>query len=270
MNYYQNVRFIISDLDQTLLHQDKKISEYSLSILKRCQAQGLLIGFATARSEIAVRELSPNFWPDIIISSGGASARVGEKVLFRCVMPAIRSDEFISIVANSPKVSKITAHVDEGVYWSQEDGGHRPAGYAHHRYVDFRKAFGRDLFCMSIATKDDAWMQETASAFPEFEFLSYTGEHLYRFAQKGADKIAALREIAKALSLQMNEIIAFGDDVNDLGLMEECGRGIAVSNAVDLVKKTADVVLPLSNEEDGPAHFIEENILAKSKPLVNA
>ena len=58
----------------------------------------------------------------------------------------------------------------------------------------------------------------------------------------------------------MHEIAAFGDDHNDIAMLSACGAGIAVGNAIDEVKRAADHIA-LSNEEDGVARWIEENIL---------
>ena len=55
-------------------------------------------------------------------------------------------------------------------------------------------------------------------------------------------------------------IIAFGDDFADIGMLELCGLGVAMGNAIDEVKNKADVVIG-SNDEEGIAAFIEENLL---------
>ena len=57
-----------------------------------------------------------------------------------------------------------------------------------------------------------------------------------------------------------NQII-FGDDANDVEMLQICGTGVAVSNAVMEAKAAADYVTR-SNDEDGVADWIEKNILA--------
>lgn len=62
------------------------------------------------------------------------------------------------------------------------------------------------------------------------------------------------------MNITLNEIVSFGDDINDMEMLQTCGTGVAVSNAVADVKAVADCVT-LSNDEDGVADWIEKNIL---------
>ena len=69
----------------------------------------------------------------------------------------------------------------------------------------------------------------------------------------------AIKFLSKHLNIPLEEIICFGDDFNDIGMLKLCGKGIAVSNAILEVKNIADEVT-LSNNEDGVAKYIEKNL----------
>ena len=58
----------------------------------------------------------------------------------------------------------------------------------------------------------------------------------------GADKGAALARLCSRLDIVAEEVIAFGDNYNDLTMLEWAGRGVAMGNALDRVKETADEV----------------------------
>ena len=66
--------------------------------------------------------------------------------------------------------------------------------------------------------------------------------------------------MAGAEWITLKDIAAFGDDRNDLEMLEMCGKGIAVGNAVPEVLEAADEIT-LTNEEDGVAAWLEEHIL---------
>jgi Cof subfamily protein (haloacid dehalogenase superfamily) len=70
----------------------------------------------------------------------------------------------------------------------------------------------------------------------------------------------ALSMIAADLAINPEEIIAFGDNHNDIGMLRLAGLGVAMGNAHEEVKAAADYVT-LSNAEDGVAVVVEELIL---------
>ena len=55
-------------------------------------------------------------------------------------------------------------------------------------------------------------------------------------------------------------MISFGDDYSDIGMLKLCGKGIAMGNAIEEVKRVASDIT-LTNDEDGVAIYLEKNIL---------
>lgn len=74
---------------------------------------------------------------------------------------------------------------------------------------------------------------------------------------KDTDKAKALERLLKLLSLHRDECIAFGDGFNDISMLRYAGLGVAMSNASDTVKNSADYVAG-SNDEDGIAVLLSE------------
>jgi hydroxymethylpyrimidine pyrophosphatase-like HAD family hydrolase len=77
----------------------------------------------------------------------------------------------------------------------------------------------------------------------------------YRLVQlmsASADKSAALRHVVERWGYSLAQVVAFGDDTNDVGMVEASGLGIAVENAVPEVMAVADHVTR-SNNADGVA-----------------
>lgn len=75
-----------------------------------------------------------------------------------------------------------------------------------------------------------------------------------------ASKTSAIELLCKKFSIQKSEIIAMGDNYNDINMIEFAGLGIAMGNAPEGVKVYADEVT-LSNDEDGVAEAIKKYIL---------
>jgi hydroxymethylpyrimidine pyrophosphatase-like HAD family hydrolase len=89
--------------------------------------------------------------------------------------------------------------------------------------------------------------------------LRYTGEDLYRFADRSAVKWNAVKAVAEHYCIYTGNIAAFGDDINDLEMIRNCGIGVAVENAVDEVKAAARYICD-TNDSDGVAKWLEEHM----------
>lgn len=77
---------------------------------------------------------------------------------------------------------------------------------------------------------------------------------------KGVDKAKALERLLDMLDSSREELMACGDGFNDLTMIRYAGLGVAMANARDEVKESADYVT-CSNDEDGVAAAIERFIL---------
>ena len=74
---------------------------------------------------------------------------------------------------------------------------------------------------------------------------------------RGIDKASSLGRLLKTLSLHKDQCIAFGDGFNDISMLKYAGLGVAMSNASDTVKNSADYVAG-SNDDDGIAVLLSE------------
>jgi Cof subfamily protein (haloacid dehalogenase superfamily) len=102
--------------------------------------------------------------------------------------------------------------------------------------------------------------------FPQLKERLGVELHLYRsndtlieIAPKSVSKLTAIRLLLKK-DESLADVIAFGDNYNDIEMLEKCGYGVAVGNAREEVKAIADDIAP-PNYENGVAHFIKDNLL---------
>jgi Cof subfamily protein (haloacid dehalogenase superfamily) len=80
----------------------------------------------------------------------------------------------------------------------------------------------------------------------------------------GASKADALRFVARKTGVDMGQIMAIGDNYNDMEMIKSVGYGVAMGNGVDVLRQAAATVTA-SCDEDGAAKAIE-SILAESRP----
>ena len=67
----------------------------------------------------------------------------------------------------------------------------------------------------------------------------------------------ALKKLAEILGIKREEVIALGDNYNDLSMLTYAGVGIAMGNAEDCVKEAADFITD-TNDEDGVAKALNK------------
>ena len=79
--------------------------------------------------------------------------------------------------------------------------------------------------------------------------------------KEGVTKAYALQKLSESLGIKRKEIVAIGDQLNDIDLIEYAGLGIAVANAEDTLKEKADIVTNSTNNEDAVSEAIEKYVL---------
>ena len=249
---------LVFDLDGTLLRNDKTVSDYTVAVLRRCREKGILVALATARSHWVAQRIVDIVQPDALIVNGGALAFAkGERVVDRR-FSAETTDALLAAIGKCPSLEHITMGTEEGYFVTWEYAKH--ADHAKAIKTDFSKPLGMRAYKITPSFMDEKDAHRVAALFPECDMTGFTGEKWYRFSPKGADKLAALRAISGKLSIPLDNMAAFGDDWNDLDMIRGCGTGIAMGNAIDVLKRAADQVC-LSNEEDGAARWIEAHLL---------
>lgn len=256
----KNIKLVIADLDQTFLRTDKSISQFSLDVIKECKEQGINIAIATARSEKAAKKYIDLIKPDFVISNGGALVKYKEDIIYKCMLSSLMSDKLIRDCVLNPNVREITVETENAFYWNGDNVCESGNDYSHAIFNDYSKPLNCPTYKVTVEIVDRNTATELAAKYSECNFLAFSGEEWYRFAHKNATKNNAIYELLQYLHIDLKQVVAFGDDYNDIDMLKTCGYGVAVSNAIDEVLNIATYVT-CSNDEDGVAKFIKDNFL---------
>ena len=249
------MKSIITDLDNTLLRSDKSISIYTVNVFEKCREQGYFIAFATARAENAMVRFIEAIQPTFIISNGGATINVRGEIVYR---NRLEENEVATIVGMCRQFTNnkgfITVECDEGYFCNfVPDDPDRRAAFKYSNFENFKTP----AYKITAELENDEWGEEITRACPNCTLINFTGEKWRRFAAKGSDKETALHTLVNHIGMDWSDMIAFGDDTNDLGMLKLAGTAVAVSNAIDEVKAVADYITD-SNYQDGVAKFLEK------------
>ena len=115
-----------------------------------------------------------------------------------------------------------------------------------------------DKIIVEVASLNE--MEKYKALLPDELYIQLSENKIGMIMNQSATKYHAISFLAERYQIRMDDVIAFGDDYNDLEMIERCGKGIAVSNALEMVKSAADEVCE-SNQKDGVARWIEGNLL---------
>lgn len=270
-------RMIGMDLDGTLLTTQKELTAYTKDVLRRAIDQGIVVMPATGRPLAGVPKELLEF-PGImyaVTANGGriVDVRTGESI-YECLVPPETAERLMDVFEHYDTLREIYY---DGIGYAQEDGLVRIDRYLDSqpmiRYIlstrrtvsDIRKKMkeenrGADkvqgLF-VSVEDRDAA--REELKAIPGIEATGALEKNIEVNAQ-GVNKGSAMVRLGETMGICREEIMAFGDGLNDLRMIREVGTGVAMGNARDEVKAAADYIT-LSNDEEGVAHFIEEYVL---------
>ena len=256
-----NYKLLLFDLDGTLLRNDKTISENTLNVLRKCRNHGLLIGVATSRSEKNSMTYIKELCPDIIISSGGALVRYKDSYICKA---EFTQDETRAMIETARNVCgadcEITVDTVGEHYWNYKVNPNKiDRRWGDSIYTDFSDFSECALkVCVEISEQEKADKMKTI--FKEYDCVRFSDGDWYKFTKKTATKENAISELCNVCGISKDEIIAFGDDFADIGMLRFCGQGIAMGNAIDEVKAVADKVIG-SNEDEGIAKYLEKMCL---------
>lgn len=254
----KKIRLIACDLDRTLLREDKTLSPYTLSVLKRCRDLGLLFFPATARPPRTLEQLIPGLSYDgALCHNGGVALFQGKIVWEQGIEPDLAAKLLLRFQAEFP-----------GATISAEMGGELYANFpaetvwkdiSYHR-SDFSDLPGCPAEKLILGLTSPEQVRRVESLLPPELYAQVAENTILMIQPKGVNKGAGLLALCERLSISPEETVSFGDDWNDIPLLQASGTGIAVENALPEVKAAADEVC-LSNEKDGPAHWLEEQLL---------
>lgn len=269
----------VVDLDGTLLQPDARLSPRTRALLAELLAAGAPITIASARSAVSMRPILDGLDLALpVVELNGAFLSVlatGAHYWVRSLRPQVAAS-VLDLFAGSglpPFLSTYDGRRDR-LYAPP------PANPGMRWYLDDRKALGderltpaadvrvglRDqVVCLtaigereSVAALRDrvksAWDESVQIQLWENEYSP--GWYWLTVQDRLATKDAAVAELVVLRGLGDVEVVAFGDQANDAGLLAMAHRGVAVANAIPEILAVADEVIG-PNTDDSVARYIQ-------------
>ena len=255
---------ICTDLDGTLLRNDKTISEENREAIEYFKREGGYFTFITGRMYFTARRLYDMVKPNApigCINGGGIYDYEKSEYLWSITLPH-DANELVDAVYHAVPGAGIQMNALDKIYFCRDNEAMKSfrkrtgAPYEAGDHMTLDTPIGKVVF--GDEPENVSKIAEVLSNHPRSEEFDYirSEKTLYEILPKGSSKGNLLPKLAEILGVDMAKTIAIGDYNNDVSMIEAAGVGVAVANAVDEAKSVADIVT-VSNEESAVARIIE-------------
>ena len=245
---------VVVDLDQTLLHEDKSLSRETIEVFAQLPPETEIV-VATGRAITRTQRYADLIHARSMICTNGSIIYHQGQVIHRTEIDSQKVTDLIQTVRKIEPVQLTLFYPTKG-YTTNEyfinKGESLRLDLDHFETHEIKKIF--------VVTSNHA-------AVEAIDFSSYgmkavplsENPDIFVVTAEQVNKGTALRAFCDHLGLDLSQVVAFGDDYNDLEMLQEAGCGVAMANAVPEVLASADQRTS-SNEEDGVAVWLKEHL----------
>lgn len=276
-------KLVVSDIDFTLVETGKDISQKNVETIKKLQENGIKFTLASGRHSNLMKKLYDILNIDIFaISSNGSvinNPMTGEfikkdiiknDIVFKAIEVAEELDAQIIIYTNEFAISKLNQRIR---FLDKLNTRLEPVYNIPYKCIDdednLKNYVDNNIVKILILERDDLEkfhkVYNTLKKLQSIEDMEFSsnGNGLIVISAFGSNKGEAIKYLANYYGIDLKDIIAFGDEENDINMLKEVGLGIAMGNATDELKAVADYVTD-EVYEDGFSSAIEKFVFKKN------
>jgi len=249
------ISLLALDLDGTLFRDDRSVSARSIAALEACRREGLSVAIATARPFVAVKgrldaRLSSGVpW----ICSNGALIYEDEQCVYTDAVPPDTAREVLQRLASQAELT-VSMEMAGNLYINK----HLDMGPIPCEVAELARIVDAPVTRIQVTKGPDFQEQVVLPELPKgCAVRASDGGRSAQILSPTATKENGLQALLERLGLGFENVMAFGDDVTDMEMLQRSAVGVAMGNAVPEVLAIANRVAP-TNEEDGVAVVLEE------------
>lgn len=264
------VKLAVFDVDGTLIVKgNRTLLDSTVESLKQLQKQGVSLVIASGRPPFYMEQkLIEQVSFDYYICSNGT-----------CILDKDQNRIWQSDISKESveKISALYKQENMDGMFLFDDGCYAYHGVEHvkeqmmlfvgrcDKLHDNTEKCDRHLTSLPFANityiKEDAIRAKFEEATPELLYERFGVEGLDVYP-KGVNKATGVKHICEIMNISMEDTIAFGDDLNDICMLEACGMSVAMGSAQDIVKNSAKYITK-SAKEDGVTYALKQLHLIK-------
>ncbi len=249
-------KLIFFDLDGTLLNHEKQIPTSTFQEIDSLKSVGHYVAIATGRAPFMFKDIREKLSIDSYISFNGQYVVHDQEPIFK---NPLKKSTLKRLHEESSEAGHPLVFMDHSTMRASSGDHphiHESLGTLHftHPEVDPLYYVDNDIYQTLLFCKD---VDEPAylGSYTDFHFIRW---HPYStdVLPKGGSKAKGIEMMINTLGFNREDVVAFGDGLNDLEMLEFAGTGVAMGNGVQQAKDIANLVTK-SVDEDGIVYGLE-------------
>lgn len=271
----KNISVVFSDIDGTLLNSNHQVTEKTKDVVKKVILNNTEFVLISARMPSGIKDIYNSLaLQSPLVSYNGAlilqalDSEKKQSILYSANISQSDAKKIYTITKES--FSQISFNLfshdqwlveDEREFWTKQESDIIqviPMEVNINTFINENKDIHK-ILCMGepeVISELEVQLRESG-----VEACWYRSKDTYlEITSKEASKVVSIRELESFFQVKRDQVLAIGDNHNDMSMIEYAGIGIAMGNAPQIVKEAADYVTN-SNDEDGLAIALEKFIL---------
>jgi hypothetical protein len=257
------IKLIVCDLDGTLLNGQHCIAPLSKQVLQRIHHQGVEVMLATGRHYQDVYLLAQQLAiPTRLITSNGARVHNAKsELIYENHIPPELVADILALSAGF----EVHRNLYQQDLWLVEEPNepllniHHSSGFGY-RLTDFSQLDPQHIDKFYFNAPHDKLLPLEAllqARFAERLYITFTTETYLEVMNKGVSKGQALEKVLAQKGIAADEVMAFGDGLNDVDMLNLVGHPVVMANAhPQLITHVPHAARAMANEDDGVARYL--------------
>ncbi|MBR0461596.1 MAG: HAD family phosphatase [Erysipelotrichaceae bacterium] len=281
----KSIKLICFDMDCTMLNEEGKVSDYSMEVLRRAHEKGLKLAPVSGRSLdallIGISDLS--CFDYVICTNGTVIHDAGTLDIIK--RHSLKKETAVRYYDNFVSCNRDNYVVVNGFYLGKYGYTQFLRSIKYRNETEFEsllKLF-REQGLPEVLKDEKYQVDKVIANFDDIPLrdrmyeeliaenlkerkaiITSSFENNIEIFDKDSGKDVAVKDVADMYGFTMDEVMAIGDNDNDVEMLKAAGLSVAMGNGTDSAKEFADYVT-LSNAQDGAVKAIEKLVLADMK-----
>ena len=269
-----SIRLVALDIDRTLLTDDRRVTEANLAALRGCVEKGVHLALCSGRdlpSTLAISEpIGLPFW--LVIQNGSLGVTPEGEAFHTTSLPLAAAHKVLDVLERHRLCPVVYEMFPRAYHFWWQEGAQAAPGMLEFRtshggvaeiVKDIRPAIPGDVSHLEVYDEADRVMAAVVELEQNPDVVAISnlsasrpGNALMGIYPAGTSKEGTLERLVTTLGFTSHEVLAVGDNLNDVGMVRWAGTGVMVANGPAEALAAADWIAP-TNNDSGVATAIE-------------